>query len=110
MMIGCGLWAITLGQFDIHYAISTFSQFSMNPREGHMQALFRVFGYLRAYVKGKIIVDTREPNNDKFLSGKHDWTKMYPGAKEELPKTMPKELGKEVEISTSLYHFISLYL
>ena len=29
MMIGCGLWAITLGRFDIHYAISTLSQLSL---------------------------------------------------------------------------------
>ena len=100
MMIGCGLWAITLGRFDIHYAISTLSQFSIAPREGHFSALLRVFGYLRAYVKGKIIIDTREPDLSNLKIESHNWKEFYPNAREEFPPNMPKPSGKHVNILT----------
>ena len=47
-LIGSANWIITLGRFDIAFAMSTRSRFTMAPREGHFQAMERVFGYLRA--------------------------------------------------------------
>ena len=44
-LIGSGNWLITLGRFDIQYAMSTLSQYSM-ARVGHMTTLHRIFGYL----------------------------------------------------------------
>ena len=82
MMIGCGLWAITLGRFDIHYGISTLSQYSMAPHQGHFSALLRIFGYLRAYVKGKIIINTNQPDYSHLSIEKHDWKEFYPNVKE----------------------------
>ena len=38
MLIGCGLWAVTLGRFNIQYAVSTLAQFNMSPRQGHFEA------------------------------------------------------------------------
>ena len=46
-LLGSVNWIITLGRFDISYAINTLSRYSMAPREGHMKAMHRVFGYLR---------------------------------------------------------------
>ena len=46
-LLGSANWIITLGRFDIHYAINTLSRYSMAPREGHMKAMHRVFGYLK---------------------------------------------------------------
>ena len=45
-LIGSGNWLITLGRFDVQYAISTLSQYAMAPRQGHYEAVQRVFGYL----------------------------------------------------------------
>jgi hypothetical protein len=38
-LVGSGNWLITLGCFDIQFAISTLSQYSMAPRAGHMTDL-----------------------------------------------------------------------
>ena len=38
-LIGSGNWLITLGHFDIQYAISTLSQYSLAPCASHMPAL-----------------------------------------------------------------------
>jgi hypothetical protein len=42
--IGSPNWMITLGRFDIHYAVNTLSRFSMAPRQSHLQAMIWVFG------------------------------------------------------------------
>ena len=49
-----------MGKFDIAYAVNSLSRYSVVPREGHMLALQRVFGYLRQRSKGKILVDVKE--------------------------------------------------
>jgi hypothetical protein len=35
-IIGCCIWIIVLGRFDIAYATSAMSRFNMLPREGHL--------------------------------------------------------------------------
>ena len=100
MLIGCGLWAVTLGRFDIQYAVSTLAQFNMSPRQGHFEAALRIFGYLRAFSKGKIVIDTRKSNNQLYKTEKHNWEELYPGAHEEIPKDLPEVLWKYLHIST----------
>jgi hypothetical protein len=46
-LIGSANWMITLGRFDIHYTTGALSRFSMAPRQGHVAAMHRVFGYLK---------------------------------------------------------------
>ena len=57
-IIGCCVWIIVLGRFDIAYATSAMSRFNMSPREGHLKAVKRILSYLKAFPKGRIIVDT----------------------------------------------------
>src|SRR5688500_7223411 len=52
-LLGSANWIITLGRFDINYAVNTLSRYSMAPREGHFKAMCRVFfGYLKQRPKG----------------------------------------------------------
>ena len=39
MLVGSAQWAISLGRFDIAYAVSTLARYSALPREGHLQAM-----------------------------------------------------------------------
>ena len=95
-LIGSANWIITLGRFDIAYAINTLSRYSMAPREGHLNAMKKVFGYLRNLPKGKILIDVSEPPIRKEVDTKkvHDWTEFYPDAKEDLPHNKPKARGE----------------
>ena len=43
-LIGTANWIITLGHFDILYAVNTLSRYSAAPCEGHLHALMRVLG------------------------------------------------------------------
>ena len=59
MFTGSAQWEITLGRIDIGYATTTLSRYNMCPREGHLLAMKKVFGYLKGHSKGKILFDTQ---------------------------------------------------
>ena len=71
-LIGCANWIITLGRFDIAYAVNLLSRFSQAPREGHLDAMKRVFGYLKKFNKGAIIIDPKYPDHQQFNIEKYD--------------------------------------
>jgi hypothetical protein len=58
-MIGCCVWIIVLGRFDIAYATSAMNRFNMSSREGHLKAVKRILAYLKTFQKGKLIIDTK---------------------------------------------------
>ena len=95
-LIGSANWIITLGRFDIAYAINTLSRYSMAPREGHLQAMHKVFGYLRKLPKGRILIDVNQPPIRKEADTKkvHDWIEFYPDDVEDIPKDKPKARGE----------------
>jgi hypothetical protein len=41
-IIGCFIWKIVLGRFDIAYATSAMSRFNMLPTEGHLKVVKRI--------------------------------------------------------------------
>jgi len=47
-------------EIDVTFAVQTMARFTAAPKEGHMQSMLRVFGYLKAYLKYGIIVDPEE--------------------------------------------------
>jgi hypothetical protein len=95
-MIGSANWMITLGRFDVNYAVNTMSRFSMAPREGHLKAMHRLFGYLKAHPMGRLLIDPTEPDHDKYDVSDNAWTEFYPDVEEELPGDMPVPKGKPI--------------
>jgi uncharacterized protein YciI len=45
-LIGSLQWLITLGRFDIATAVMSMSRFRVAPREGHLDRLKRIYGYI----------------------------------------------------------------
>lgn len=73
----------------------------MVPREGHLYALQRVFGYLRQKPKGRVLIDTEDATarteaDPEVLS---DWTEFYPDAVENAPSDRPKAKGRKCTIT-----------
>ena len=99
-LIGSANWIITLGRFDIAYATMALARFSMAPREGHFKAMKRVFGYLRKYAKGRILIDPGFFDQKEHQSNDFDnWREFYPDAEEELPSDQPTPLGTKARIT-----------
>jgi hypothetical protein len=57
-IIGCCIWIIVLGRFDIAYATSAMSRLNMLPREGNLKAVKKILSYLKTFPKGRVIIDT----------------------------------------------------
>ena len=102
--IGVLRWACELGRIDILTEVSVLSQHLCNPREGHLDAIYRIFNYLdkrRKAIPGKLGFDPARPDDVVSpLNGASvdpvDWLEFYPGAEEELPRRMPTPYGTPV--------------
>ena len=101
-LIGCANWLVTLGRFDIAYAVNCYSRFSMATRQGHMDGMIRVFGYLKKFDKGTIVIDPKYPDHSQFDTADYDhWREFYPDAEEMIPDASerPVPLGPKVRIT-----------
>ena len=67
------------------------------PREGHMNAVFHVFAYLKARNNSRMVFVLTYPSIDKTKFQEHEWKRLYRDVKEEIPNNCPKPLGREVD-------------
>ena len=58
MLIGMAQWACTIGHLDISFAVSSLSQFSAAPWEGHLQLAIYMFGYLKKHPNHNLVIDS----------------------------------------------------
>ena len=107
-LIGVLRWAVELGRIDINTEVSMLSQHQCLPREGHLDAIYRIFWYLKTKTirghEARIIFDPSTMNTDENLfssspNGTDDWKDFYPDAEELIPMNMPKPQGFSVKIS-----------
>ena len=101
-LLGSANWIITLGRFDIAYAVNSLARFGMQPRAGHMRAMQRIFGYLRQYPEGHIPIDPnfrKLEDHTKHGGEKHHWVEYYPDAEEMLPPDQPEPITEAARIS-----------
>jgi hypothetical protein len=101
-MIGALQWAVTLGRFDILAGVATMSSFRVAPRQGHVDRLKRIYGYLKKHPDGAIRFRTGIPDHEsRQMPVKYDWiTSVYGPTKEELPPDMPTPRGKPFRTTT----------
>jgi hypothetical protein len=73
----------------------------MAPQQGHLDAMKRVFGYLKKFQKGKIVMDSSYCDHSVFKITNYDnWKEFYPDAFEELPHNTPTPFGtKKAQIT-----------
>ena len=108
-LIGTLQWTVTLGRFDIATAVMSMSSFRIAPRQGHLDRLKRIIGYLSRMRHGFIRVRTEEPDYSGIPEKEFDWERsVYGDVKEEKAANAPKPLGKRVVLScykdANLYH------
>ena len=100
-LIGILRWAIELGRLDIFVEVSQLSQHQAMPRQGHLEAAYHIFAYLKKHDNGgRIVFDPKSPKIDtRVFNVDADWTDFYGNVAEELPPKMPEPKGKSVSIS-----------
>ena len=61
--------------------------------------MLRVFGYLKAFSKGRTVFDPSPPELSNFTFANHDWDNLYVGSEEAIDPDQPKPLNeKELDI------------
>ena len=101
-LVGSANWAVTLGRLDVSYATNSLARFSMAPREGHLIAMKRLFGYLRKHPDGQILIDPNPMNHTEALkkfTTYDNWREFYPEAIEEKPPGQPEPGNKKAQIT-----------
>lgn len=99
--IGILRWSIEIGRVDILHEVALLSQYQAVPREGHMEQVLHIFGYLKKKQKLTLYFDPRLPNVDykNFKTNQEEFRDHYRDAVEEIPHKMPKPRGIGVQIS-----------
>ena len=89
-LIGILRWAVELGRVNILLETSLISTHLALPRQGHLEQLHHIFGYLKKNPKCKLFFNPQHPNIDERAFKEHDWYEFYCDAKERLPSDSPK--------------------
>jgi hypothetical protein len=99
-IIGCCIWIVVLGRFDIAYATSAMIKFNMLPRGRHLKAFKRILSYLMTLPKGIVIIDTSYPDHSMYPVEDHsNWVEFFPDSGEEITMDLPPEKGSRVKMT-----------
>ena len=101
-MVGQLQWAVTLGRYDILAHVMSMSRFRLAPKVGHIERMKRIYGYLSRTKHYALRFRTAEPNYMYLPDLEYDWSRIYGGVVEEIPKDAPEPLGKSVTTTTFL--------
>jgi hypothetical protein len=89
-IIGCCIWIMALGRYDIAYDTSSLSRFNMSPKEGHLKVAKRILAYLKLFPKGIVIVSTAYTTYSINPIDDHsNWKDFYLDAEEDIPNNLP---------------------
>lgn len=78
------------------------SQYLASPREGHLEAAYHIFAYLKSHNKFSIVFDPKDVTLDEnafAASERRNWIEFYGDVEEELPRNMPEPRGHAVDIT-----------
>ena len=100
-LIGILRWIVELGRVDIGCEVSIMSSHMTLPRQGHLQQLYHMFGYLKIHHNAEIVFDSSDPDIDMSKFERQDWSgTVYQNfLKEESPPNMPTPRGQSMKMT-----------
>jgi hypothetical protein len=106
-LVGILRWAVELGRVDILVEVSMMSSHLVQPRLGHLNAVYNIFAYLEKNVEMNMALDDKMAVLDHTAFHKSHWSKsMYGNIEEEIRANAPKPLGNLVMMTcfVDAYH------
>ena len=89
---------VKLGRIDINTEISMLASHLELPRDGHLEAVFNVFSYLRANHNSRLSLDPIYPEIYHYSLKKHKWVELYGKVKEAILNDMLEPRVKSVDL------------
>jgi hypothetical protein len=97
-LIGVMRWMVELGCIDIATEVSMLSSYLACPREGHLENVLHVMGYLQLKHNSRLIFDPTYPDIYLTAFPSFDWTEFYGNVEEAIPPDMPPPLSKDIDL------------
>jgi hypothetical protein len=103
-LIGVLRWAVELGRLDIYLEVALLSAYNAQPREGHLEAAFHMFAYLKKHPRSRLVFDDTYPDfgekrKEIADAGELDWMPFYGDVKEQLPPNAPEARGNDLTMT-----------
>ena len=95
-LIGVLRWAVELGRIDIALEVSLLSSHLALPREGHLQQVYHIVGFLKQSGARTIVFDPQHPIISESRFVQCDWRDFYRDATEPIPGDAPEPRGNVV--------------
>jgi hypothetical protein len=93
-LIGILRWIVELGRADLCMETSAMASMMALPRQGHLNAVFQMFAFLKSKHNGVMVFDPTVPTVDETKFPNEDWTATtYGTCSEELPPNAPTPRG-----------------
>jgi hypothetical protein len=89
---------VELGRVDMITEVSTLASHMALPREGHLDAVSHVYGYLKNKHNSRLVLDPTYPTIDQSKFKRQDWKNFYGELKEPIPVDIPETRGKGVDV------------
>ncbi len=92
-------WMVELGRLDLYVYVAFLSSYLWQPRQGHLEAIYYLYGYLKAHDRSTMVFDSNyiDWKDEDFPS--YDWTDFYQVTNDELPPNAPAPRGMPVQIN-----------
>jgi len=96
--IGILRWLCEIGRIDILVNVSMLASHLALPQEGHLEAVYHIYSYLRNKHNARMCFDPTYPEIDMGSFKECDWKTFYGNMKEAIPPNAPEVRGKEVDL------------
>ena len=88
--VGVLHWIVELGHVNIITQVLTLASHMALPREGHLEALFHMFAYLKKSHNARLVLALSSPDIDMSTFQQQDWKSFYGEVKEATLINMPE--------------------
>jgi hypothetical protein len=95
-LIGVLRWAVEIGRLDILLEVALLSSHLALPRQGHLEQVHHIFGYLKQSPRRHLYLDPDYPMISDERFSKYEWTHFYKHAEEPQPPNMPTPRGRHM--------------
>ena len=97
-LIGELRWAIDIGRVNIHTEVAMLSAYQASPRQGHLEQVIHIYGYLKKYEKLTLYFDPQVPVLGDIASfdshAPEIFKEQYRDAEEQIPSNMSIPRGR----------------
>jgi len=92
-------WMVELGRLDIYLQLAMLSSYLVQPRQGHVEAIYYLYGYLKSHDRSTMVFDDDDVNwaNEDFPE--QDWSDFYKNAVKDIPLNAPAPRGMPVQVN-----------